>query len=129
MGIAWQNVAYNMPPHLGYYLPDRIKMFQLAEIPYLFTGVSTGESDLVHPTWGTNVTVAENALSMLATAATNYDNRFACTSTENVWRYRDVDDTYAGLWCQNGGPNSRYPNDMKNPPKTIQTKFPKNDIL
>lgn len=23
MGIVWQNVAYNQPPHLGYYLPDR----------------------------------------------------------------------------------------------------------
>ena len=23
MGICWQNVAYNQPPHLGYYLPDR----------------------------------------------------------------------------------------------------------
>lgn len=23
MAIAWQNVAYNQPPHLGYYLPDR----------------------------------------------------------------------------------------------------------
>ena len=22
MGIAWQNVSYNQPPHLGYYLPD-----------------------------------------------------------------------------------------------------------
>ncbi len=22
LGIAWQNVAYNQPPHLGYYLPD-----------------------------------------------------------------------------------------------------------
>ena len=22
MGIAWQNVGYNQPPHLGYYLPD-----------------------------------------------------------------------------------------------------------
>ncbi len=22
MGIAWQNVAYNQPPHIGYYLPD-----------------------------------------------------------------------------------------------------------
>ncbi len=28
MGIAWQNVAYNQPPHLGYYLPDYIKSFQ-----------------------------------------------------------------------------------------------------
>ncbi len=23
MGIVWQNVAYNQPPHLGFYLPDR----------------------------------------------------------------------------------------------------------
>lgn len=22
LGVAWQNVAYNQPPHLGYYLPD-----------------------------------------------------------------------------------------------------------
>ena len=27
MGIAWQNCAYNQPPHLGYYLPDYIKSF------------------------------------------------------------------------------------------------------
>ena len=69
---------------------------------YLFTGVSTGESDLIHPKWGTNVTVEGKSYSMLATSTTNYDNRFACTATENVWRYRDIDDTYAGLWCQNG---------------------------
>lgn len=25
MGIAWQNVGYNQPPHLGYYLPDLFK--------------------------------------------------------------------------------------------------------
>jgi hypothetical protein len=24
MGVAWQNVAYNQPPHLGYYLPDAV---------------------------------------------------------------------------------------------------------
>ena len=24
MGVAWQNTAYNQPPHLGYYLPDYI---------------------------------------------------------------------------------------------------------
>ena len=24
MGIAWQNVAYNQPPHIGYYLPDSV---------------------------------------------------------------------------------------------------------
>lgn len=25
MSIVWQNVAYNQPPHLGYYLPDAVK--------------------------------------------------------------------------------------------------------
>ena len=25
MGIVWQNVGYNQPPHLGYYLPDRFR--------------------------------------------------------------------------------------------------------
>lgn len=31
MGIAWQNCAYNQPPHLGYYLPDYIQSFQGVE--------------------------------------------------------------------------------------------------
>ena len=25
MGVAWQNVAYNQPPHVGYYLPDYVE--------------------------------------------------------------------------------------------------------
>ena len=25
MGIAWQNVAYNQPAHVGYYLPDYVQ--------------------------------------------------------------------------------------------------------
>lgn len=28
MGVAWENVAYNQPPHLGYYLEDYIDSFQ-----------------------------------------------------------------------------------------------------
>ncbi|MBR0259243.1 MAG: rhamnogalacturonan lyase [Prevotella sp.] len=28
LAVAWQNVAYNQPPHLGYYLPDFIDSFQ-----------------------------------------------------------------------------------------------------
>ena len=31
MGVAWQNVGYNQPPHLGYYLPDYIDSFQGTE--------------------------------------------------------------------------------------------------
>mgnify|MGYP002627324794 CR=1 FL=1 len=28
MAIAWQNVGYNQPPHLGYYLPDYVESFR-----------------------------------------------------------------------------------------------------
>ena len=31
LGVAWQNVAYDQPPHLGYYLPDFIESFQGVE--------------------------------------------------------------------------------------------------
>lgn len=47
MGVCWQNVAYNQPPHLGYYLPDyvagKIKI------------VETGIEDIKHQT------IADNA--------------------------------------------------------------------
>ena len=25
MGVAWQNSAYNQPPHVGYFLPDYVE--------------------------------------------------------------------------------------------------------
>ncbi len=40
MGIAWQNVAYNQPPHLGYYIGDGID-------PTAARLVKTGEGNLV----------------------------------------------------------------------------------
>lgn len=30
--VAWQNVAYNQPPHLSYYLPDAVEGFQADEV-------------------------------------------------------------------------------------------------
>ena len=33
MGVAWQNTAYNQPPHLGYYLPDRFAQDSLPQKP------------------------------------------------------------------------------------------------
>ena len=32
VSIAWQNVAYNQPPHLGYYLPDAVKSLKQPDI-------------------------------------------------------------------------------------------------
>ncbi len=40
MGVAWENVAYNQPPHLGYYLPDFIESFQGTSA----TGIQTVET-------------------------------------------------------------------------------------
>lgn len=40
MGIAWQNVAYNQPPHLGYYLPESIKA------QYVSIGAGAMEQDV-----------------------------------------------------------------------------------
>ena len=36
MSVAWQNVGYNQPPHLGYYLPD-----------YKTKGIDTGISEML----------------------------------------------------------------------------------
>ena len=43
MGVAWQNVGYNQPPHLGYYLPDYIESFQGVD-PSTITGIQTVET-------------------------------------------------------------------------------------
>ncbi|MCQ2053986.1 MAG: carbohydrate-binding protein [Fibrobacter sp.] len=32
VSVAWQNVAYNQPPHLGYYLPDAVKNLQRPDV-------------------------------------------------------------------------------------------------
>ena len=46
MGIAWQNCAYNQPPHLGYYLPDFVDSFQ---------GVKDDPTSIVDAHQGTEV--------------------------------------------------------------------------
>lgn len=104
MGITWQNVGYNMPPHLSYYLPDLVATDNDKDkvtSVYDFTGISKGKTDLVTPTWGKTVTVDGIELDMLASADNNYDDRFAAERNEknDSWRFRDVDATWKGLWA------------------------------
>ena len=48
VSIAWQNVAYNQPPHLGYYLPDAVKDLKKPDVTII--GGDTVEVPLVvHP--------------------------------------------------------------------------------
>lgn len=49
MGVAWQNVAYNQPPHLGYYLPDYAASF-------------AGVPDVVDPTAVSDVPASPRTL-------------------------------------------------------------------
>lgn len=41
MGVVWQNVGYNQPPHLGYFLPDYIDTFKGTDP----TGIQTVEKE------------------------------------------------------------------------------------
>ncbi len=41
--IAWQNTAYNQPPHLGYYLPDAVKNLKQPSIFVVGEGASPVE--------------------------------------------------------------------------------------
>lgn len=107
MGVAWQNVGYNMPPHLGYYLPDYISENQpddgSTSVLYDFTGIGTA-GNIVSVTWGSPVTVGGEAMRLIGHGESDYDSRFAgsVNSSNDTWRYRDANSTYEGLWSQSG---------------------------
>lgn len=44
MGVAWQNVAYNQPPHLGFYLPDHFPTTYVAYSGSMTQDVALGDS-------------------------------------------------------------------------------------
>lgn len=52
VSIAWQNVAYNQPPHLGYYLPDAVKNLKQPSI-YL---AGSGTTPVIPDTAGSGET-------------------------------------------------------------------------
>ncbi len=84
MGIAWQNVGYNQPPHLGYYLPDstaarfKVEQKQPAKLHYnnctgatvvsafLMDGseISADEIELIQDETLCNLTVGGDAAGM-----------------------------------------------------------------
>ena len=61
MGVAWQNVAYNQPPHLGYYLPDYIASFKGVEpTPTGITNIKTNDTQHTGKTYSLDGTVVVN---------------------------------------------------------------------
>lgn len=107
MGIVWQNIGYNMPAHLSYYLPDYVEANQPKDntttTEYNFVGVGAGNT-VTQTTWGDAVTVDGLSLKYIGSADNNYDNRFAgeTNAKDDTWRFRDVSNVYQGLWAQGG---------------------------
>ncbi|MCM1489251.1 MAG: hypothetical protein NC095_00265 [Muribaculum sp.] len=63
MAICWQNVAYNQPPHVGYYLPDYIK--EISGVETFEAGSASGKF-VVYTDSGIKVAEGEGPLvSML----------------------------------------------------------------
>lgn len=106
MGIVWQNVGYNMPAHLGYYLPDWVAENQPKDDTMLYTYdfVGIAPSKIAQTTWGSEVTVSGQALKLIGAEGKNFDNRFAgeTNAKDDTWRFRDANSTYQGLWAQAG---------------------------
>lgn len=106
MGVVWQNVAYNMPPHLSYYLPDRAEgrdPSATRTCDYFFTGFT--DNTMLQPTWGDAISTGGHTLHMLAAQNEDFDNRFACNlnSEGTTWRFRDASSTLKGLYASTAG--------------------------
>lgn len=101
MGVTWQNVAYNMPPHLGYYLPDVVndKEEGRKTTEYYFTGFT--DNNMLQPSWGNSIAIGDHTLYTLGASNENFDNRIACSrnSDNTSWRFRDASSTLKGLYA------------------------------
>ena len=106
MGIVWQHTGYNMPPHLSYYLDDRLTGYDASEFvtgQYYFSGFT--DNTMLQPQWGNSVEVEGNTLYLLGTEDEDFDHRFACNRNDDntSWRFRDATSTQKGLYASVSG--------------------------
>ncbi|MCQ2101994.1 MAG: hypothetical protein MJY98_02055 [Fibrobacter sp.] len=77
LGIAWQNVAYNQPPHLSYYLPDNVG--KNLKQPSLYTVGKGGavvypnssSSSVISAVSSSSVTPAESSSSVVPASSSS----------------------------------------------------------
>ncbi len=104
VSIAWQNVAYNQPPHLGYYLPDAVKKLTAPDI-YVVGGnvvvpvdttpvVNNGKStmDASKPKDGAGWTETTNA-GFLENGYYNFENTLASYGVWEIFSPKDAKTT------------------------------------
>lgn len=116
VSIAWQNVAYNQPPHLGYYLPDMVKSLKQPSISVVgevsnpidtTPAVNTGKSELdaSTPKEGEGATESSNE-GFLKNGYYNFANSLTSYGTWEIFS-KTTGKTTLTIRFTNGGSDSR----------------------
>lgn len=80
VSVAWQNVAYNQPPHVSYYLPDMVKSLKQPEI---YTVASSGEVVMPAATITKNGAGSSRQTVVLGTAIADFAYAYTnCTGVK-----------------------------------------------
>ena len=117
VSIAWQNTAYNQPPHVGYYMPDMVKSLkqpdvyvvgESVEVPVDTTPVvNDGESilDASKPKEGAGWTEKDNE-GYLKNGYYNFENTLASYAIWEIFSQKEVKTTLT-IRFANGGTSDR----------------------
>lgn len=80
VSVAWQNVAYNQPPHVSYYLPDMVKSLKQ---PSIYTVASSGEVVMPAATITKNGAGSSRQTVVLGSAIVDFAYAYAnCTGVK-----------------------------------------------
>ncbi|WP_405327755.1 pseudouridine synthase [Fibrobacter sp.] len=117
VSIAWQNTAYNQPPHVGYYMPDMVKSLkqpdiyvvgESVEIPVDTTPVvNDGKStmDASKPKEGAGWTEKDNE-GYLENGYYNFENTLSSYGVWEIFSQKDARTTLTIRYA-NGGTSDR----------------------
>ncbi|MBR6455032.1 MAG: carbohydrate-binding protein [Fibrobacter sp.] len=117
VAVAWQNTAYNQPPHIGYYLPDAVKKLTAPDIyvvgesvvvpvdttPVVNSGKST--FDASKPKEGAGWTEKDNA-GFLENGYYNFENTLSSYGTWEIFSQKEAKTTLTIRYA-NGGTGDR----------------------
>ncbi len=82
LSVAWQNVAYNQPPHLGYFLPDKVgKNLTKPDISVIASGKTSSDKTIV--SFASSVKASEPD-----SASTGYvESEHSGSAGEDYWNF------------------------------------------
>lgn len=110
LSIAWQNVAYNQPPHTSYYLPDMVKNLKKPDIQMIEPNLSTPPKrastvDASTPNEGIGITEATNE-GFLQNGYYNFENSEESFASWNL-NSTQATQTTISVRYSNGGTRAR----------------------